>query len=552
MPDRRSSGETEIPLLPSTPMRRACVRIGAVLFFGVLALGIFARLMNYELRRDEELYVPPAVLLDQYRLYVDFFYNHVPGSAWFFHASNALFGAGGLLFSARFGVFFFWVLFAAAIAFFSWRITKSHAATFFLLILALTNEQLLSVVGVTATNNFLPLPFAYIGLALFVLGVRGQGLVRKIPGLTKRMPDPAMIFGAGAFLAAALAMKASAIAFIAPVVIAALLLPAGIAYIDRVKRTLVPLAAGGAIAASPVIVEFLRAPELFLAHVVRYHTGPHIAYWAGNASGDEDVAMALGAKGLLAHEIWLTGANLLLVLAAATISALLIATATSRKSRGRIDGALLLAFATFAVVAVFGFAPTPSFPQYFAPPIAVLLLLIALLYEKLGSGARRGVDVALVTAAVIGLAIGSPRIVQHLPRLAEPQVWTVAKTHRAGGLIAEAMAKAGVQGRVATLMPVYALEGGLEVYPEFATGQFVYRTSDFMGPDLLKYYKTTSPETVEALFRKDPPAALLLGFETALEAPMRRFALENGYRRIAGFTLKDRYGEGELWLEPAN
>ena len=55
---------------------------GAVLFGEKNLLAL--RVMNYEMRRDEHLYVPPISLLDSHQLYADFFYNHVPGSAWFF------------------------------------------------------------------------------------------------------------------------------------------------------------------------------------------------------------------------------------------------------------------------------------------------------------------------------------------------------------------------------------------------------------------------------------------------------------------------------------
>ena len=61
-------------------------------------------------------YVTPARLLDSQSLYVDFFYNHTPGSAWWFHAIRQLSGSDYLLFDARIGMFIAWLAFAAAIA----------------------------------------------------------------------------------------------------------------------------------------------------------------------------------------------------------------------------------------------------------------------------------------------------------------------------------------------------------------------------------------------------------------------------------------------------
>ncbi len=120
--------------------------------------------------------------------------------------------------------------------------------------------------------------------------------------------------------------------------------------------------------------------------------------------------------------------------------------------------------------------------------------------------------------------------------------------HAAGVAISNEMEKAVTTAKVATLLPVYAMEGGLPVYPEFATGQFAYRIADITDETLLKHYRTTSPTKVGALFTNDPPAAILVGFEPKLEEPMVQFAVENDYQRVEDFKLKDRYGEGVLYL----
>ncbi len=530
--------------------RRRLGLVSIILLFGVILVGVFARLMNYELRRDEELYVPPAVLLGEGRLYEDFFYNHVPGSAWIFQAFHSIFGAGGLLFSARMAVFFAWIAFAAALVFFTWRLTRSVAATVALAVLVLANEQLLSVVGSTATNNFMTLPLAYSGICLFILGVRGESVFRNIERADGARPDKAPVFAAGACLAAALSIKVSAIAFVAPVAAAALFLPAGMPLIRRAASVLAPFALGGVLAALPVLMTYFRAPELFVAHVVQYHTGPHVDYWASGPAGEDDVAIGVGAKALLAHQIWLSGANLLLNVAMASVIAWLAASEPRFRWLKRLDGGAILALATLFVVGCFSFAPTPSFPQYFAPTIAVVPIVIALFYRRLPNERRGAANVVLCILAFFALIAGAPRLVQHLPKLAVPSAWTVAKIHQDGARIQDAMLKSGVEGNVATLLPIYPLEAGLGVYPELATGQFAYRTADLTSPALLKFYRTTSPSMVRSMFEVDPPAALLLGFEPELEAPMLEFAIAHRYSRIGEFSIKNRYGEAFLWVRP--
>lgn len=525
-------------------MKRSLVAGAAACAGAMIAsVGLFARLMNYEMRRDEQLYVSPAALLDTQRLYHDFFYNHVPGSAWLFHATDALFGAGGLLFSARFTVFLVWILFAAAAGYLTWRLTRSALAAAAAVVLLVANDFLLGVVGAIATNNFLPLPFAYIGLCLFALGVRGEGILRH--AAPSSGANFLTVLAAGVSLSIALTLKVSAIAFVAPVAVAALLLPGGTMISTRLRTVFLPFALGGLLGAAPVIAEFLRAPEVFLAHVTQYHIGPHVAYFESRSATEDDVVIGAGAKAMLALKIWFTGVNLLLALAA------LIAASSSAAKRRLTQGLPMLAIAVAASAAMFSFAPTPSFPQYFAPPAAALLFLLAVTYQPDANNSRCFQSIALSAIAAAAVVIGAPRLAQHAPKLAKPEKWTVFKVHAAGEALAAEMRKAGVDGKVFTFLPIYPLEGGLEVYPEFATGQFAYRTGDLTKPSPLAKYRTTSPSKIADFLENDPPAAMLLGFEPELEAPMAEFAARKGYRRVEGLTVKDRYGDGYLLLRPA-
>lgn len=511
----------------------------------VTTVGLYARLMNYEMRRDEQLYVSPAALPKHQRLYEDFFYNHVPGSVWFYDAAYAVFGAGGLLFSARTALFFVWIAFAAAIAFFAWRLTRSIAAVVASVTLIVANDFLLGVVGSTATNNFLPLPFAFVGLCLFALGISGQGILNKNAGT--EATNQLTIFAAGVALALSLSLKISAIAFIGPVACAAFLLPGSISFLVRLRTVVLPLALGGLVGAAPVLFEFLRAPELFVAHVFQYHTGPHIAYWSGDTASDEDVALGIGAKAMLAHQIWFGGVTLLLMFAA--IIVFTTSLFVGQKSAAN-RGPEYLAVAVGASVALFGFAPTPAFPQYFAPLTIALLFAVLISAPRAITVSPKVMNVAFAGIAALAFFVGAPRLAQHATKITAPERWMVSRVHDAGTRIAAAMKIAGVEGKVLTLLPIYPLEGGLDVYPEFATGQFVYRTADLTNAGLLEKYRTTTPSRIAKFLSEDPPAAMLLGFEPDLEAPMAAFAEARGYRRVEGLEVKDRYGDGYLLIRP--
>ena len=206
-PRQRSSRDT-------TQLRSRLLAAAAGVTSVLLLLGLFTRLMNFELRKDEELYVTPARLLDSQSLYVDFFYNHTPGSAWWFHAIRQLSGSDYLLFDARIGMFIAWLAFAAAIAGFAFSTyPDGRRIAWSICVLSLVNELFLTQIGMSASNNFLPLPLAFIGLALFVTATSSSELRPVLAALS------------GVFLSLAVLFKISAAAFIVPVVVGALLLP---------------------------------------------------------------------------------------------------------------------------------------------------------------------------------------------------------------------------------------------------------------------------------------------------------------------------------------
>jgi hypothetical protein len=520
-----------------TTSRRAVSLAMAAGLVALVLVAIFARLMNYEIKRDEQLYVPPALLLEQNGLYTEFFYNHVPGSAWLFHAVKDILETNHLLLASRLAVFGAWVFFAGSVAWVSYALTRSAVFTLFCVLLILTNDAFLTVTGMTATNNLLPLPFAYLGLGLFIVGVSGD------------RGRPIAIGAGGLLLGLAATIKASAIGFIPAAALAAFLLPARLSFSSRLRRVVFPLALGGVVGALPVLLYLAADPELFLAHVVGFHTGPHVTYWAAQTGEGADVAMSLAAKAQLAYLVWTGGANAILILGLVLV-ALLLAEGQTIRSFGRkvLTSPVLLVLATTATVLAMSFVPTPSFSQYFAPVIVCFALLLTLLYSRLDSAQQVRIRPVFLAACVVLVVLNLPRLTQHLGRLPHPESWTPMQVHRHGITLAERLAEAQVEGKIATLAPVYPLEAELPVYPEFATGQFVYRIAQYTDADLARHYTMTSPTEVEELFRDDPPAAILVGFEPELEAPMVRFARENGYLRVEDLGITDRYGKGTLYL----
>jgi hypothetical protein len=533
--------EAARPSLRSEGSRMSALGVAVMAVVSVAMLaGLVLRVLNFPMRKDELLYVPPIRLLDNNRIYEDFFYNHVPGSAWFFYGLHKLTGSDHLLLTGRIGVLVGWAVLILAVAFVSWALTRSVFASWAIAVLAACDGLFMQQTGMTATNNFLPLPLVYIGLGLMALAI------------SEEKAEPWPILFAGIALGLATSMKISAGAFIPAAVLVGLIWPRSYGFGRRFGRILLPLAVGGVIGGLPILIPFANHPESFLAHVVRYHTGPHLEFWR-TATTEEGAALGTAAKLVLAQRLWLdTVPALGLAALIAVVGIGLRAEPGSGLGQRPVpDSSVVLLILAALLGTAMSLMPTPSFPQYFAQPIVLIPLALGLAVGGLGTQLRHRIQPILAGAAVIAAVSVLPYLVQYAPVALKPERWEVLRVHGAGVAIAKRLQAAGVKGKVATLWPVYPLEGRLPVYPELATGPFAYRTADLTAPDIAQFYRQTSPTKVTALLESDPPAALLTGFDAALEAPLVAYAQKNGYVADETLGIQDRYGKPVLWIKPA-
>lgn len=525
----------DLPVTRSLPRQAA---LAALVAGGLLVLGaaLYGRIMGFDLRRDEWMFVPPAATLGDWPLYSGQFYNHVPYSAWAFRAVHLALPGLDLLTSARLTVFLAWALLLGGAFWAGWRIAGSVRAGLFAAAIPLGSETLLSQAGMAATNNLLPLPFILLGLALFAMAHLGG-----------RSPF-ALYFAAGLALSVGAGMKASAIAFVPAVVAACFLLPRGAPLADRARLTALPVALGGLAGALPLIWLVLTEPTFF-DHILRYHSGPHVAFWQANAASEPGLAMGLPGKVQLAQGVWLAGGAILGLFVAA------MAWAMRPRQLGRDDDAARSVQAAGVVAAAMGtaaalaFVPTPAFPQYFIQPLAGLPVLTALAIRALPQAHRSVLLRTLPAAVVLMAAVALPRLATGLADLRHPDGLTPARLNHGAEALARLAAPDGpASGPVATLSPLYPLQAGLPIYPEFATGPFAWRVAGHIAPALRASYVMAEPGDLTRLFEARPPAAILTGFDPVLEAPLEDYARAHGFQPRPIPEISDRYGTGTLWL----
>lgn len=205
---------------------------------------------------------------------------------------------------------------------------------------------------------------------------------------------------------------------------------------------------------------------------------------------------------------------------------------------------LLLAVLLTCVFFIIAMAMPITWEQHLAMPVPFIVISFAfpLLYlRKFDSGTGpvkhfKPACVLVITCAVAAVA-SYPVVLQRVPKLFDPQSWTPVQLHRISEDIA---GKAKSPKLILTLAPLYALEGGCDIYTEFSSGSFVYRVADLMTASDLETVKAAGPKTLKALLEKSPPSAVILDVELGfLEDPLFQMTVQADSKNWEGKNYED-------------
>jgi len=132
---------------------------------------------------------------------------------------------------------------------------------------------------------------------------------------------------------------------------------------------------------------------------------------------------------------------------------------------------------------------------------------------------------AILVALSVFIAIAFyPVVFYRIPLLLGPQSWTAIELHKISEDIAQNTKDPKL---ILTLAPLYALEGGCDIYTEFSAGSFVYRIADFMTASDRAVTHSVGTETLAELIEKMPPSAIILDVEMEfLEEGLLQAAIE--------------------------
>jgi hypothetical protein len=188
----------------------------------------------------------------------------------------------------------------------------------------------------------------------------------------------------------------------------------------------------------------------------------------------------------------------------------------------------VLALMPFFIVGAF--APTPTWYQYlYAPiPFLVLAVLYGLAAPRSEAALKWSLKVFLVVV-VVAVAYGSKDYRQARKLLAFEE-WTPVKVHKMG----QELPSGSRAGKVLTVAPIIPLEGGREIYKEFVTGPFAWRTARFLPQHRRRALGMIAEQDLPDLVRGDLPGAVLVGFEKhGVEDGLIAYAQHDGYAPTA-------------------
>jgi hypothetical protein len=502
----------------------------AVLIGGVFSLS-FSRAIRAEASHDEHQFIASAQLLVDHGLlpYRDYAYFHLPNLV-FVYGLLFRFTVYKLL-AARLLSALLVTAMAGLVFYFTLDLFRKAPKTIGLAagwgsVLLLVANPLLAYTGSLAWNHSLAMFLALLAAILLWQGAR--------------CARPAWrVFGSGLCLGLAVGTRLSFLSALVPFAVALYFYP-GAHPAKRWMGLAVYFAAGFGLAMLPTLALFAIAPAQFIFGNFTYPNLNTIYRAEIGFFGPPNPMTSFEKLAYFWEQILPQPGNLLLFVALLFWCYTCGLVEVWQRKRDRFAFIFFLLLAPF--VGWGALAPTPAWDQYYAAPVpfAVLAIVLGLAALVRRYPAQSGWFLAIFLQLVVLANLYQGGDYRRITFLLHPETWRPLIVHDLGRQAAEL----SQGGAILTLAPLYPLEGGVSIYPEFTTGPFAWRTAPWLTPPERSTFKMVSGEELEGLLETQAPAAILVGFEPLLEEPLIDYALAHGYSWV---ELTPKNG---LWLAP--
>jgi hypothetical protein len=513
----------------NSPRRFAINREFAQLAFPVLALVgfigfgailIFARTMGMGYNHDENQFVASAYLLAKQGLlpYLDYPYFHMPNliipyALLFLQASNILFW--GRLFSVLCAVFTLGLLVFSVFHFYRHRPgfeRTAMAAGAGLLLLA---NPLFVFTSGRVWNHDAAVLLLLLAVLAFLIGFRRIHITR-------------WMFLVGLLLSLAVGVRLSILTVLPAFVLTLLIHPETNRFDSRRWLRLgTGMFLGFFVGLLPSLALFVADPQAFIFG--------NVGYAQLNTAYRQDTAFAHGmdlqGKFVFFQKYVLNEpANLLLFLL--VIYLVYFGGAVLMRQRRKLDPKVFFMMLLVVFTGLGAFLPTPTFYQYFYIPALMSILVVSWSLAQITRTEDTPVRLAwlrmlflLVVLLTSLYGLGDTKLLRTVNQIRR---WYPTKAHTIGNEIRKNVES----GKILTLAPLFALEAGLDIYPEFATGPFAFRTAYLLTPAERIRFHMFGPDDLESLLEADPPAGILTGKNPDLDVSLVDYAQDQDYQPI--------------------
>ncbi len=488
------------------------------LIFIILNLGIFSYMMIEEPWDDESMYISAGVLIQQHSLYQDFPFLQMPDLPLFYGLIFHITGTSHYFLTAELINFFFMVISGWLLFLITSRITKNTLFALDMLLLFLFNDITIFTMKYSA-NTIIPLAFSLLGIYLFLFGLSSN---------TSRWVG---ILFSGMAIAVSIGTKLYYAATLPPFLILTLLYPKTLVFKQRIFKTMIPFSIGLIIGLIPVCYYLLRDIEIFMFNNLGYHQLNTIYREVTGYTH----TMSSAAKLNFGLRLLKSPANIALIIG--TLFLILIQFG-DRQLKTRLfrlpKMEHLFCFFLFLLAVIAAFVPTPLWFHYFMLPFPYILILIAFWYRDLNKLNKKFMNILMACLVLVSFCGSGAPLFKDIGLLARPNKWSCSEIHRVAQQIKNSIGTVDQNQKIATLEPVYALEAGLPIYKELASGTFIFRLGNLLPERIVQKYSYVSSQNIGDLFEEDRPGAILVDLfgKGDLNKPLIEYAEQKNYKKI--------------------
>lgn len=308
-------------------------------------------------------------------------------------------------------------------------------------------------------------------------------------------------------------------------------------------RAWIYFGAGFLVAMLPSILLFLSAPREFIFGNVQYAWLNTLYRQASEFEGP----MTFSGKLLFLSERVLDQPGTLALLAMVVLFPIFGAAENRRRSRSLILSAASLLkstgtesthnglfYAFLFLLPVFllvgSFLPTPSWYQYFYAPLPFIVLGVLYSLSKLVRLSRLASYTGLMVFFLSVILVNYFHFDKYpnLRSLARPGAWYPIQTRVLGYKIKTIVG----EERVLTLSPLFPLDGGASIFPQYATGPFAWRVADLLTKEQRFTYKVMSQDELIVTLDEKPAGGILVGLTKDAEGFLLEYARQREYNPI--------------------